>query len=468
MEPHINEQAEESASAAQSSETADDQRATIEGEASLVGPPLLRKLEHLSVNTTSNDPPLPAVENMASVRAAPSPPAEGPATATASAPAVIPRGSQTPDGNRRSPAAGNSPSTSQVSVGSVAPTLVAAALMPRHHYDLTPVTRNTERYVDDRDEPKNNIVSPEDELHGEHLALPSSFVSTAEGPTLPPLQSTLNEQMLWEHHVQMQEQQLDAPIQFPSRKSYTFTSREQYEEDLQREQPSPLSDHLRPYQPSRQEDLEGVGSIPAEAVSQIFNRRIDEESHANHRFLRQPFPLEERQASIPSLHLAHPLQGSNTHSFTDHTTEGGDDEESLQYVGQDDGDSLDASLSSRTSSLYLPDETAATPHPQPPQDAPILSLAPAHHADTVVMEELSRVMADDTHRKRKRRQQKRAMADWLETLTADPEQLAEAASSKFLTGKTGEGTGDLAQTKQARRQTLPIRTVVSDEQQADG
>ena len=477
MESHISEQAEESATAVQSSETADDRRATIEGEASLVGPPLLLKLEHLSVNTTSSDPPLPSVGSMAAVRASPSPPTT--TEAPASAPAVIPRGTETPEGNRRSPAEGNSPSTSQVSVGSVGPTLLAAALMPRHHYDLTPVTRNTERYVDEKDGAgiDNNIVSPEEELHGENLAMPSNFVSSTEGPSLPPLQgegSALNEQMLWHHEAQIQEQQqLDEPIQFPSRKAYTFTSREQYEEDLlreQREQPPPhasSSDHLRPYQPSRQEDLEGVGSIPPEVVSQIFARRQDDESHANHRLelLQRPIPLEDRQASIPSLHLAHPLHGSNTQSFTDHTTEGGDDEESLQYVGQDDGDSLDASLSSRTSSLYLPDETTATQPKQ--QDTPILSLAPAH-SDTVVMEELSRVMADDTHRKRKRRQQKRAMADWLHNLKADPEQLAEAASSKFLTGKKTTTDSSNVQTKQPRRQTLPIRSVVSDEQQAEG
>jgi hypothetical protein len=468
-----------------------DRRNTIDGEAFLVNPPLLRKIEHLSV-TASSDPAIPSSQQGISSRSSPDFDRVSPTH----------RGMLTPDPNRRSPAGGSSPSTSQVSVGSVPPTLVAAAFptAPRGHFDLTPVTRNTSRdYVEDTMRGGGGstakgamtksaatdhyaVVSPEDRggvmdefLHGEHLALPSDLTSE-DGPPMPPLQpersrslGTLDHEALRQHDAAFDRHEVGPdvaePVQFPARKFYTFTSREQYEEAINREQQHqayyPQTAQHQAYQPSRDDDLEGVGTLPPEALRQIFITRrpsadasssASEESHGNHRLVFQnPFPLGERQGSIPSIHMAHQLHGSAT-SYTDHT-ENTEDEESLLYLrGGDD----EASLSSRGSSLYLPDhdkEIASAVHSVP-------SLGPSLRG-AVVMEELNRVMVDARrnhpssalpqarppndgedvdHARRKRKQlkkeekQKSAM-DWLQSVEADQNVLAEAASSKFLTGR---------------------------------
>jgi hypothetical protein len=464
-----------------------DPRATIEGGTQpLVNPPpVLRKIERLVVQT---DHPVHSFRSRDTRRPSPMRPVEVDPSR--------PAGTHTPDGNRRSPAAGNSPSTSQVSVGSVNPTVVASAAK---HFDLTPVTRNSAAYVEDT----KGMVSPEEELQGVHLALPSDFGS-GDGPSSSstlPMQlhgrtrsvSALNEQMLWQHDAWLKEQEQirTEPVQF-ARKFYTFTSREQYEDGIAEaaaeKQNNYSLPYLTPYQPSRDDDLQGVGFLPQEELSQIFIPRRSStvtagESHANHRLtgLDQPVNMDDRQVSIPSIHLAHPLQSSTTQSFTDHTDNTEEDEESLVYLqGGDDCGSLDASLSS---SLYLPDDDKA-----PATGNPVLSLAPT---GTFVMEELSRVMenarnnsmssqrASDSsagavvgggsRRKRKQRKREERAMDWLQSVEADGNVLAEAASSKFLLSQKVEhnATSTATSPKAERRQTLPsrgpIRSVVSDE-----
>ena len=319
-------------------------------------------------------------------------------------------------------------------------------------------------------------MSPSDdlgELHGEHLAMPSDLSGPAmpsdlSGPALLPHDRRrksagsllLDQEALRQHNASFdtEEPNLADPVQFPPRKFYTFTSREQYEEAIQREQQSPGAmqgraspEGLKPYQPSRDDDLEGVGTLPPEALRGIFNRREStehssgsSESHANHR-LAQRSGVFLTDTSIPSIHMAHHLQGSIT-SYTDHT-ENTDDDESLLYVrGGDD----EVSLSSRGSSLHLPDMDSAG------VAASLPMLNPSAHGG-VVVEELNRVIAGSSrmahlssdednedesprHTRRKRKQLKkerrkqRAM-DWLQSVEANQQEVAEAASSLFLTGR---------------------------------
>ena len=367
---------------------------------------------------------------------------------------------------------------------------------------------------------------------------------------------------------------IPGPVQFGERKVATFTSREQYEEELLREQMqlqqqrqqqhhhhhqqyygmehetaasrnSPRTSPLRTqYQPTR--DDEGVGNLPPEALAQIFIARrgataaataeAGGESHHNHRLntqhiinaataaptsatstantshLQQPYPMDDRQGSIPSIHLAHHLHGS-TASYTtcDDTLE--DEESSLQYYegahnnsnnnnngsGNNNNSNSnfnhndDWSLSSRSSSLYLPDDAAGTTTAAAAGTAagtatstattlptqPILALGPSH-SRTIVMEELSRVIADAQQkqqnsklhqdataaaseaiddsssleavvdaggRKRKHEKPHRSNQDrqaaamsWIESVKGDQNDLAEAASSRFLTGRNHHQT----------------------------
>lgn len=321
-------------------------------------------------------------------------------------------GMVTPEASRVSPVNGGSPVTSQVSVGSVGPSM-AAALLPKH-YDLTPVMRNTSHeYVEDARNKKDRsrMVSPDDHdmLHGEHLALPSGLGNHENGPPMPGLQLE-------------RKTGLNEPIQFPSRKFYTFTSREQYEDSVfltHEHQPTGLT----PYQPDRDDDLRDIGILNDEGLEQIFAIRGEHstntgESHRNHRLdLQDGCSLGERQSSIPSIHLAHSMHGSIA-SYTEC-----DDEESLQFF-RDDG-----SLSSRGSSLYLPDQDELP--------GAVLSLGPSQRG-AVVLEELHRVM----------KKKKPKPMEWLQSMEADRDQVAEAASSKLLRRLSPE---EIPQ----RRQTMP-------------
>mgnify|MGYP005858440855 CR=1 FL=1 len=322
-------------------------------------------------------------------------------------------------------ATNSSPSTSQVSVGSVGPTLVASLLNQRHHYDLTPVMRNTTgdvrplgprmggRNVSGDDH--NGVVSPDtveeenaDFLHGEHLSLPADL-STADdvgGVILPSLRKSTNIPTLPMqrakslgtavhmsftdlpgkaskaiHRPAGPSAELPPPVEFPSRKFYSFTSREQYkgiavadDEDLSEEESLEERPDLTPYQPTRQEFAEIEESMPPEALHSIFIERrrrmsqrgnsvaevqeeevVDEDSSdKNHRLLQNPIPMTDRQWSIPSLRMGQRLATDGSlASLTDHL-----DDESLLYVlpGGGNGDMTDedeASLSSRASSLYM-------------------------------------------------------------------------------------------------------------------
>jgi hypothetical protein len=252
------------------------------------------------------------------------------------------------------------------------------------------------------------------------------------------------------------------PVQFPERKFYSFTSRQQYDLATQGQMgdDDSVEGHvgLEPYQPSREDDFGGVNGIPEEELRGIFIARrrgtngSGGESHANHRLLN-PIPMDERQWSIPSIHMAQSLQGTMTsQSYTDNTDY--EDDESLLYVrGGDD----DASLSSRCSSLYLPDETAgeplgsALPMPSNRSAFPRHILQPQVVMNPQVLMEHSaqRDQADDNdldltghadggvavdRRKRKQRKREERAFEWLQSVQGNNELLAEAASSKFLTG----------------------------------
>lgn len=323
----------------------------------------------------------------------------------------------TPDTSRMSPVNGGSPVTSQVSVGSVGGSAVAA-LLPKH-YDLTPVMRNTSHeYVEDAKGKKDRsrMVSPDDHdmLHGEHLALPSGLGSHEAGPSMPGLRTD-------------RKSGLGEPIQFPSRKFYTFTSREQYEDSIfhaHEYQPSGLIQ----YQPDRDDDFRDIGILNDEGLQQIFAIRGEQSSDtgAIHRRLdlQEASSMGERQLSIPSIHLAYSMHGSIA-SYTEC-----DDEESLQFL-RDDG-----SLSSRGSSLYLPDHDE--------QPGSVLSLGPSQRG-AVVLEELHRVV----------KEKKPKPMEWLQSMEADQGQVAEAASSKLL---RRHATEEVPQ----RRQTMPPVFTSSD------
>lgn len=464
----------------------------------------------------------------------------------------MPAGRSTPENQDNS-----SPSTSQVSVGSLPPNFVSGLLLNssnnNRHYDLTPVTRNTDhnldQYADEQgvtaataattaavvDKDGYNVISPDDGvLHGEHLALPADLQESSvqqqqqpvslSGPCIPKLRKavrhksvgTLDQSIIGQvpgmqpqsvvsssHGHQQQHQQHSSlaaasaattlglhethqAVQFPSRKFYSFTSRQQYEHALQQQrnaehhgagdvdgvddpylQEPNDAGGLEPYQPSRHQDWGGVGAIPDQALSDIFiarrrgtNGSSSGESHANHRLIN-PIPMDERQWSIPSIHLAHALQGSTTASYTENT----EDDESLLFMRDD------ASLSSRGSSLYLPGECASgeplgdatssntalpigfprlsvpvnAQQQQQQQASPILMnpqvMMDYATSSTIAQQQVNDGVADSSgdavavaRRKRKQRKKEQRAVEWLQSVEAGNDVLAEAASSKFLTG----------------------------------
>jgi hypothetical protein len=311
------------------------------------------------------------------------------------------------------------------------------------HFDLTPITRNTHGDEDDL----CMVVSPEEQvLVGEHLAMPTNLDKDA-GPSLPPLPN---------HRAKSVGQHLDLmrmarssnlsktttlestleptmePIAFPSeRKFYTFTSRQQYEDQYlattSEEDASPAQ-HLPPYQPSRQE-LMDVG-LAEDEVERIFTRRRDSLTPDH----LAPIPLGDRQWSIPSIRMANRLNGSIT-SHTSYT----DEEDYL--LGRDDDTN---SLSSR-GSLYLTDAMelgAGEPLGVSSVFMPSITLNGIdlivdrrQQLDTAECALTTNAMNGDA---RDRRQEKRSRKDakalqWLRTVEASDDVIAEAASSKFLT-----------------------------------
>jgi len=287
----------------------------------------------------------------------------------------------------------SSPSYSQVSVGSIGPSI---PLPPMKPYDLTPVTRNTSgEYA--------APVTPGEFLHGEHLALPADLNEDTPGPSLPPLKMSPTKPPIVAIGLPPEgneEPPMVPAIQFPARKFYSFTTREQYEEMQETYDLSDDDDDedldlvklqaqiLKPYAPSRRADNFGIESLPDEELQQIFCT----EGKAPHRL--SAIPLEGR---IPSLHLANVLHGESLASITSYCTDG-DEEDSLINIHDDVEDDC-GSLNSLS-----------------------------HHDD------------DDDPIRRKQRKRKQALkeeraVEWLQSLGSGSE-VAEAASSKFLTQRS--------------------------------
>ena len=224
------------------------------------------------------------------------------------------------------------------------------AMSAQRANELTPITRNTTNsFVDDA----HAVVSPDDgmeDLHRRAFGNAYRFVcrgvsQTARlgflgpAPSLPPLPMSERAKSMGSMLQQQQEEdehdEYYVPVDFPSDRKYchySFTSQQQFTEStastlqraLQYDARRPAG--LVPYQPPREDG--NVGSFSDSVLGGIFQENI---------------PLEDRQYSIPSIHLAHHLNGSTT-SYTD-------EEDDLQRTFDDE-----ASLSSRGSSLYLPGE----------------------------------------------------------------------------------------------------------------
>jgi hypothetical protein len=414
---------------------------------------------------------------------------------------------------------------------------------PTRHFDLTPVTRNTsngDAYLDDySDEDDYFVITPDDTagvLHGEHLALPTdlspdvSFVipgvssipkqlpeRRSIAPPLPPLRACSKQRtksvgtldsVIQTACYQMEDatgvenfdyrNEMMNPIDFPERQVYSFTSRKQFEQQ-QRKQLTPemmvasssaaSTRGLTPYQPSRG-DLQDVGALPEEELNRIFTTRKRENlsefisnSEQSNSALFATIPLDERQWSIPSIRLAHHLNESTTSN-----TECTDEEDDLRL------DEDEESLTSRGSSLYLPDEAALMNGSEsgvrhaPPRVVPLLpnSFQPILTGPAIAalengfflehLRQLQEEDADDSndavdrrarHRRKKRSKKERSAVEWLRTVEASDDVFAEAASSKFLTGANlpfrSYGTSQLtAAASSPCRRTVPPNEAVSE------
>jgi hypothetical protein len=224
------------------------------------------------------------------------------------------------------------------------------------------------------------------------------------------------------------------PIQFPTeRRFHTFTTRDQYEEALflqhgagagygdgdddddlfnasddESEEEGIVKTKLRPYAPVSRPANFDIESLDENELNRIFSRREEnssiESSHQNHRLLNNAIPLDDRQFSIPSIHMAHHLNPNDTTSIS--YTEN-DDEDSLVRIVDDD-----ASLSSKGSTGMLDDQVESLPDP-----------------DDAVVTALRR-----QRRKRKQMKKEQQAVEWLQSVE-DSDGIAEAVSSKFLTGR---------------------------------
>ena len=270
---------------------------------------------------------------------------------------------------------------------------------------------------------------------------------------------------------------VEDPVPFPpSGKGYSFTSMKQYEK-LRQPEPAtiPSTAGLAPYQPSRQDP--GLIDIPQEELKSIFTTRraasqalstpestfSEEDSSSNMQGMMPAIPLEERQWSIPSIRMANQLGGSVT-SCTTYTEE--DDESLLMYRD-------DASLSSYGSyshltgadssstntmnnpiqAVFVMDDPQAVFRTGLPQQQLRQSSGVGEEDDEDEDEEEEGMdTGDDSslpeaprgqafssryhhHRRRERRkeQRERKALEWLRTVKAGKDDVAEAASSKFLT-----------------------------------
>ena len=470
---------------------------TIEGSTGAV---LIRKMENLNMND----------ENSAIA-----------ATQLSSAAIDRMRGISQAESLRQSKA--QEETTSQISVGSIGPSL--ASLLPAKHLDLTPVMRNTTQLAAGQqissqshgNSPHYGVVSPEeDDLHGEHLALPSDLSDYDEmsssrrgpGPVIPPIRAMRSSSSsaigtgasyplkAAFRRLSSQEQAVSAgssssgrphPLSEPvslDHKSHTFTSREEYKaHEQQQSLPEENTTRLQQYRPVRRDSEMNVGEngllLPSEGLDSIFiQRRNDtEDSEKHHRMqheddiLPSAIPMDDRQLSIPSLHLASRLQSDSTTSFSQYT----DDEES-QIVFINGGGVAhplnantsafydDESLSSRdNSSLYMGDNeffqqnhsqllggTTTTTVIEPSSFFPpriVHQDGNTEDHDFCIpddMDEKYGATADDLSDEavngacrmssKKRKQQK----EWLHSIEGDEQCVAEAASSKFLNQTTNK------------------------------
>ena len=169
---------------------------------------------------------------------------------------------------------------------------------------------------------------------------------------------------------------------------------------------------LTPYAPRSRPENFDIERLPDDELKRIFitrDARLTE------------IPLGQR---VPSLHMANHLHASTTSvSYTEN-----EDEDSVLHLRDDD-----ASLSSRCSSLYLPAEDD-TLHPDT-----------AGEDDDILI-----ALRQRKQRKRKQRKKEQSAVEWLQSVEADQNDVAEAASSKFLTTSvTSRGPQGL------RRQSSP-------------
>jgi hypothetical protein len=338
-----------------------------------------------------------------------------------------------------------------------------------------------------------NIVTPEPGDFSAPNTKLTSLDLALTGPSIPKLRANSVDDHLGSNTVRkalavtlgdellQEEFAMQYPLPFPPyRQFYSFTNRQPYEYELCMQHMGDdaiyistqgLHAHvggldLEPYQPSRPQDFGGIRkTMPEEVLEGIFITRrqstdIDDCSLS-------PITMEKQQWYIPSIHTAHQLQGtgiSATTSYTEHTK----DNESLHFGRRDCNEYDDASLSSHFPSLYLPDSGTATAeetlhlssalamarHRSP---YPRYMLQPQQIEHTVNAQRYQTEYNDDDadlsgyavydygerslavdRRKRKQRQREESAFEWLQSVQGNKHVLAEASSSKFLTGNSNQ------------------------------
>jgi hypothetical protein len=212
-------------------------------------------------------------------------------------------------------------------------------------------------------------------LHGEHLTMPSDFLSTSHGDGLRIMQPSLflvdrnsnnsEEELCHERKAAMGlnrstynfcedqvPEDLPRAVDFPARKFYSFTSRRQYDDEQLGYGTNNPNSALKPYQPNQRKEEFDIEELPEEELQRIFIARrysrvpdhhmngnngeggsllVTEETEKHHRLLQNSIPLDDntRNWSIPSIRMAQHLQGSMA-SLTDATEL--EDEDSLVYI----------------------------------------------------------------------------------------------------------------------------------------
>jgi hypothetical protein len=423
----------------------------------------------------------------------------------------------------------SSPSNSQISVGSNP--MLLNAVLSKKHFDLTPVTRNTsmDMYCDTTKNPNTSdgnldssimTITPSSQqdtdsyLHGEHLAFPSdlSRATFASGPAMPPLQpvvqrrsskqnissdsSNIPSSLQNDNNMIVNDDtatflhmdsihgfypnDLDVPtepaVQFPSRKYYSFTTREQYEEacrydpdsdddlfigsddsddesNLQKKRAThpprgifPRTG-MTPYAPQSRPANFDIEQVPEEELKRIFISRgssrdpnnngvnlassydssgehfSNSETTTNLNFSNIPLgPIR-----IPSIHMAN-------HLHNDSTT-------SISYTDQEDEDSIIVRIA-RNDSTGTNGNGSVTTNEN--DDASLSSYGSNINLQAMEQEQDDNfVTATKIHlrKQRKRKQRKKEEQDkameWLQSVEANPENdIAEAASSKFFTASS--------------------------------